>query len=108
MPVGCQSQRVMDIDRERVDALRNLAASVTGGAWVYSDGVVRNGSGRLIARVGSRDDGPTFQDDASGEFIAEVRNAAPYLLSRIVELQGIVERLSGRVVRLETQVYGES
>jgi len=98
----------MDINRERVDALRILAASVTGGAWVYSDGVVRTRSGQPIARVGSGDVEPTFLDDANGEFIAEVRNAAPYLLSKIFEMQGIIERLSGRVVRLEAQVYGES
>ena len=97
----------MGIDRVRVDALRSLVASATGGAWVYSDGVVRTRRGQLIARVGSGDGEPTFQDEANGEFIAEMRNAAPYLLSRVFELQGIVERLSSRVVRLETQVYGE-
>lgn len=98
----------MEIERERVNALRNLAASVTGGAWVSSDGEVKTGGGRLIARVGSGDDGPTFQDEANGEFIAEVRNAAPSLLNRVFELQAIVERLSSRVVRLEAQVYGYS
>jgi len=97
----------MGIDRERVDALGCLAASVTSGAWVYSGGAVRTRSGQLIARVGPLDGEPTFQDDANGEFIAGVRNSASYLLRTILELRGTVERLSSRVVRLEAQIYGE-
>lgn len=98
----------MDIERERVNAFRNLTASVTGGAWVYSEGVVMTRRGEFIARVGSGDGEPTFQDEANGEFIAEARNVAPYLLSRVFELQELVKRLSSRVRRLESQVYGES
>jgi hypothetical protein len=95
------------MSREKLFALGSLAKTATPEPWSYADGCVRDSNGQIIACICEPSATPGFQQEADGEFIAEVRNNATQLILTISTQQGIIERLQARVLRLEAKLYGD-
>ena len=97
----------MEVDKQILESLSILASSVTPGAWVFVEGEIMSGGGNIVARIGPDSESLSQQQVADGEFIASLRNTAPYLLSTIRDLREVNGRLITRVSRLESELYGE-
>jgi len=96
----------MGVNKERLESLGTLAHSVTPGAWAFVNGAIMARGGETVARIGPGGEPLSQQQVADGEFIAALRNTAPYLLGTILELRAANERLAKRVSRLESELYG--
>jgi hypothetical protein len=97
------------MNRTQFQGLRIIEEMASPGPWLQAEGVIRDRSGRVVARMGGSQQDVTFQDQADGELIVALRNIAAELdsvLDSLTRANGTIERLVARVRRLEAQRYG--